>query len=139
MEKPPDNDTGRWRTLLRSLPGLKGDLPATRLEDFPAEPLAAFLAWLGEVIRHGIAAPHALTLSTVDEAGADDARTLLLKDVDGEGLSFASDPDFVAEHWRAYRLAPRSWEFWQARPDRVQLRVEYTLRDGVWLRRQLQP
>lgn len=41
MEKPPDNDTGRWRTLLRSLPGLKGDLPATRLEDFPAEPLAA--------------------------------------------------------------------------------------------------
>lgn len=49
------------------------------------------------------------------------------------------EPELVAEHWRAYRLEPEAWEFWQARPDRVQLRVEYTRAAEGWDRRQLQP
>jgi pyridoxamine 5'-phosphate oxidase len=42
--------------------------------------------------------------------------------------------------WGGYRLAPREWEFWQGRPNRVHDRVRYRRGDeGGWARDRLSP
>lgn len=57
----------------------------------PADPVTLFLTWLEDAVVAGVVEPHAATLSTVDESGAPDARTLLLKDVTERGWWFSSD------------------------------------------------
>src|SRR5690606_39490797 len=59
----------------------------------PGEPSALFLDWLGHAIDAGLPAAHAATQSTADASGRVDARTLLLKDVDGDGWVFATRAD----------------------------------------------
>ncbi|MAL97928.1 MAG: pyridoxamine 5'-phosphate oxidase [Alteromonadaceae bacterium] len=44
-------------------------------------------------------------------------------------------PDF----WGGYLVKPRRLEFWQGRPSRVHDRFEYSLEDGQWHIRRLQP
>lgn len=78
------------RSHLRALPSLAGAAPAFDLEALTGDPVALFLEWLEHAERAGVAEPHAMTLSTVDEHGAPDARILLLKDVDESGWAFAS-------------------------------------------------
>ena len=77
------------RQLLRDLPVLKGRPPAFDLASAPATPIQLFTEWLQTAISAGVQEPHAMTLSTVEEAGAPDARILILKDVDENGLYFA--------------------------------------------------
>ena len=51
----------------------------------------------------------------------------------------SEQPDFVPEDWTAYYVEPETVEFWQATPDRDQLRVRYR-RFGVgWRRDRLWP
>jgi pyridoxamine 5'-phosphate oxidase len=83
-----DSADTSMRQLLRDLPVLKGRPPACDLESTPADPIAFFGSWLKAAIAAGFPEPHAMTLSTV-EAGAPDARVLILKDVDDRGLYFA--------------------------------------------------
>lgn len=45
----------------------------------------------------------------------------------------------VPEHWAGYRLAPRSVELWQGRPDRLHDRLRYRLDRGRWTVERLQP
>jgi pyridoxamine 5'-phosphate oxidase len=46
----------------------------------------------------------------------------------------------VSEDWGGYRLAPRAWEFWQHRPDRLHDRFRYLPRlDGAWSIERLGP
>jgi pyridoxamine 5'-phosphate oxidase len=45
----------------------------------------------------------------------------------------------VPEHWTGYRLAPRSVELWQGRPDRLHDRLRYRLDGGRWTLERLQP
>ncbi|MER7986311.1 hypothetical protein ABTY53_12005 [Streptomyces noursei] len=55
------------------LPGVEvGAGPLTEFvpERAPAVPAAPFPLWLSEAVPDGLHDPHALTLSTVDEAGA---------------------------------------------------------------------
>jgi pyridoxamine 5'-phosphate oxidase len=47
----------------------------------PADPLELFVSWLHDAIDAGVSEPHAMTLSTVDDEGAPDARVLILKDL----------------------------------------------------------
>jgi pyridoxamine 5'-phosphate oxidase len=42
-------------------------------------------------------------------------------------------------HWGGYRLLPDSIEFWQGRSSRLHDRILYTLHEGRWQRRRLQP
>lgn len=43
-------------------------------------------------------------------------------------------------HWGGYRVAPRRFEFWQGRPDRLHDRFAYELTaDGAWTVHRLQP
>jgi pyridoxamine 5'-phosphate oxidase len=78
------------RSHLRALPSLAGVAPTFDREALPADPAVLFLEWLEHAERAGVAEPHAMTLSTVDEHGMSDARILLLKDVDKSGWAFAS-------------------------------------------------
>ncbi len=69
------------KDLLRSLKSLAGPFPDFHNEDLTDNPTDLFLQWLHLAIEEGVHEPHAMTLSTVDENGAPDARVLILKDV----------------------------------------------------------
>jgi pyridoxamine 5'-phosphate oxidase len=56
--------------------------------DLAATPLAQFEAWYGEAVAAGVTEPNAMTLATVDAAGAPTARTVLLKVVQAGGFVF---------------------------------------------------
>ncbi|MFD4991598.1 pyridoxal 5'-phosphate synthase [Cellulosimicrobium cellulans] len=91
MTDAPDRPSLRER--LRALPVLGTDLAGIDVDAAPDEPSALFVAWLEGAIDAGLPAPHAATLSTADANGRVDARTLILKDVDGDGWVFATRAD----------------------------------------------
>lgn len=91
MTDAPDRPSLRER--LRALPVFGADLPGLDVDAAPDEPSALFVDWLEEAIDAGLPAPHAATLSTADASGRVDARTLILKDVDGDGWVFATRAD----------------------------------------------
>ncbi|CAM5672120.1 pyridoxine/pyridoxamine 5'-phosphate oxidase [Streptomyces fumanus] len=78
--------------LLRSL--RVWDPATTELPPFdpaaaPAEPLALFTRWFGEVVAAGQREPHTVTLATADAEGLPDARIVMLHGADADGWSFA--------------------------------------------------
>ncbi|MFD8290032.1 pyridoxal 5'-phosphate synthase [Streptomyces lavendulae] len=77
------------RGWLRGLEVFSGPLPGFAPERAPDDPVRLFLSWLSDAVADGLRDPHAMTLSTVDEAGDPDARVLILKDVDATGWRFA--------------------------------------------------
>ncbi|NAP01441.1 oxidase, partial [Halomonas sp. MG34] len=78
------------KDLLRHLNSLVGPFPEFQLTNIPDNPSDLFLEWLYVAIEKGVPEPHAMTLSTVDETGAPDARILILKDVTRNRWSFAT-------------------------------------------------
>ncbi|WP_199430659.1 pyridoxine/pyridoxamine 5'-phosphate oxidase [Qaidamihabitans albus] len=74
---------------LRGWPSFPGELPRFDPAAAPRQPHELFLEWLHDAGEQGLA-PHAMTLSTVDESGFPDARVLILKAVDAAGWYFAS-------------------------------------------------
>lgn len=91
MTAAPDRPSLRER--LRALPVLGAELPGLDVDAAPDEPSTLFVEWLEEAIDAGLPAPHAATLATADASGRVDARTLILKDVDGDGWVFATRAD----------------------------------------------
>jgi pyridoxamine 5'-phosphate oxidase len=85
MSRESDSVTS-W---LRALPTLQGQAPALSLADLPPDPDSLFLSWIRHAAAAGVAEPHAATLATVGEDGVPDARTLVLKGVNGRGWAFA--------------------------------------------------
>lgn len=55
------------------------------------EPIGLFVDWLEDAKRYEPNDANAMSLATVDAAGAPDARMVLLKDVDGRGFTFYSN------------------------------------------------
>jgi pyridoxamine 5'-phosphate oxidase len=80
-------------TMLRGLSVFPADLPEFDPGSTPDEPVALFLEWLRHAIEHGVPAPHAMTLSTVDASGRASARVLILKDVADDAWHFAAKSD----------------------------------------------
>lgn len=73
------------------------------------EPIGLFVEWLGDAKEAEPNDANAMTVSTVDAAGAPDSRILLLKDVDGRGFTFYSNRESakgldLAAHPRAALL-----------------------------------
>jgi pyridoxamine 5'-phosphate oxidase len=56
--------------------------------DLPGDPLTAIRRWYADALAARLVEPNAMTLATVDADGTPSARTVLLKDVDADGLSF---------------------------------------------------
>jgi pyridoxamine 5'-phosphate oxidase len=56
--------------------------------DVDADPMTQWHRWHDEAFDAGIAEPNAMTLSTVDDDGAPDARIVLVRGADQRGFSF---------------------------------------------------
>lgn len=53
---------------------------------------------------------------------------------------FAEGKVPLPDHWGGYRIVPRSFEFWQGRPNRLHDRFRYELgADGTWQHQRLAP
>lgn len=63
------------------------DMPPLRREDLDPDPIEQFLSWF-ELAREEVPLAEAMTLATVDPAGAPDARMVLLKGADERGFRF---------------------------------------------------
>lgn len=74
---------------LRAIPSLTGTAPPLDFEHLPQDPLDLFREWLDTAIGSGVPEPAAMTLSTTDEHGMPDSRTLIAKDVSSRGFAFA--------------------------------------------------
>jgi pyridoxamine 5'-phosphate oxidase len=73
------------RDLLRAIPAVAGPLPAFDPGAAPDDPVPLFLQWLAAAIDAGVPEPHAMTLSTADQAGRPSSRVLVCRDVDAAG------------------------------------------------------
>ncbi|WP_054860029.1 pyridoxal 5'-phosphate synthase [Gracilibacillus sp. JCM 18860] len=78
------------KDLLRDLKSLVGPFPKFYPKNLPEYPSDLFIEWLNIAIEEGVHEPHAMTLSTVNEKGAPDARVLILKDVSRNRWYFAT-------------------------------------------------
>jgi pyridoxamine 5'-phosphate oxidase len=78
------------KDLLRNLKSLSGSFSDFYTKNLPENPSDLFREWLSTAIEKEIHEPHAMTLSTVDEAGVPDARVLILKDVTSNRWYFAT-------------------------------------------------
>lgn len=79
------------RDRLRSTPSVTGTAPSWDPSRAPKHPRELFVEWLIQALDAGVTEPLAVTLSTVDEIGAPDARVVMLKDVTEDfGLELAT-------------------------------------------------
>ena len=81
--------TSETAAKLRAIPSLTGMAPEVDLERLPTDPTSLFYEWLDAAVHARVPEPAAATLSTVDDRGLPDARTLIVKDVDSSGWAFA--------------------------------------------------
>lgn len=63
--------------------------------DMAADPMHQWRRWHGDAFDAGVAEPNAMTLSTVDEHGAPDARMVLVRGADDRGFAFYTNYDSV--------------------------------------------
>jgi pyridoxamine 5'-phosphate oxidase len=56
--------------------------------DVDADPMVQWRRWHQDAFDAGVAEPNAMTLSTVDEQGAPDARMVLVRGADADGFTF---------------------------------------------------
>ena len=118
------------RKRLRRIPALAGPLPTFDPADVPDEPVELFLRWFEEALAAGVPEPHAVTIATVDAAGAPSARVVVLKDVRDGRLEFATDTrsDKVAD--LQGRPAVSASFYWQPQGRQVRLTGTAALADA---------
>jgi pyridoxamine 5'-phosphate oxidase len=111
--------------MLMTRPLMDRDLPSFDPGPTPADPAELFVVWLTEAVGCAeVADPQAVTLSTVDAAGAPDARIVALRDVDlsdGAWL-FVSDAASPKGTQLGARPAAAMTFYWPARGRQVRVR-----------------
>ncbi|MFC3300575.1 pyridoxamine 5'-phosphate oxidase [Arthrobacter agilis] len=85
--------SGSIRDIVRGVPVFPEDMPPFDPAVAPASPLGLFHEWLQRAVDDGVAAPHAVHLSTVGDDGAPDSRVVILKDATADGFQVASSTD----------------------------------------------
>jgi hypothetical protein len=78
------------RDYLRSMPVFSGVISEFDPDTAPDDPAPLFTQWLREAAEDGVPEPHAMTVSTCDDAGLPDAHVLILKDLDEPSWRFAT-------------------------------------------------
>ncbi|MFF0144457.1 pyridoxamine 5'-phosphate oxidase [Amycolatopsis sulphurea] len=106
---------------LRGWPSFPEQLPGFEPDSAPARPEELFLDWLTEAGAH-VLAPHAVTLSTVDEEGAPDARVVILKDVGPAGWAVATSSESPKGRQLAANPRAALTFFWPGRGRQVRAR-----------------
>ncbi|WP_020663557.1 pyridoxine/pyridoxamine 5'-phosphate oxidase [Amycolatopsis benzoatilytica] len=106
---------------LRGWQSFPEQLPEFDPDQSPATPEELFLGWLAEAGEH-VLAPHAVTLSTVDETGAPDARVVILKNVDEDGWAVATSSESPKGQQLAANPRAALTFFWPGRGRQVRVR-----------------
>ena len=86
------------------------------------KPLVRINKWINEAMKLGVALPHAMNLSTVDDTGQPTSRMVLLKSLSDEGIIFYTD----YESHKGQMLSKNSkaaLNFWWAKTDK-QIRIQ---------------
>ena len=86
------------------------------------EPLVKVNKWLQEALKLEVPLPHAMNLSTVDDAGQPSSRMVLLKSISDKGIIFYTD----YQSHKGQMLSKNSkaaLNFWWAKTDK-QIRIE---------------
>lgn len=109
---------------MTSLADLRRDYALASLDitDVVADPIEQFRRWFAQVTAAAIAEPNAMTLATVSEDGAPDARIVLLKGVDERGFTFFTD--YRSQKGRDLLAHPKAAVvfFWQELERQVRIR-----------------
>lgn len=77
------NDPGRLRDRR-----VQYETAGLDVVDVDADPMTQWHRWHDEAFDAGVAEPNAMTISTVDDGGAPDARIVLVRGADASGFSF---------------------------------------------------
>ena len=96
-------------------------MPALRRGDLDPDPIAQFLRWLA-VAEREVPLPEAMTLATADEAGAPDARMVLLKGVDERGFRFYTNLGSTKGHQLERRPRAALIVYWRELDRQVRVR-----------------
>jgi pyridoxamine 5'-phosphate oxidase len=110
---------------LRGWPSFPAELPGFDPGTAPDSPEDLFLNWLTEAGEH-VLAPHAVTLSTVDEDGAPDARVVILKYVGPGGWAVATSSESPKGHQLEENPRAALTFFWPGRGRQVRVRGTVT-------------
>ncbi|GAB2910217.1 pyridoxine/pyridoxamine 5'-phosphate oxidase [Streptomyces mayteni] len=111
------------RQLLRSLEVFAGDLPSFDPAAAPADPATLFTAWLLAAVDAGIPEPHAMTLATVDQDGAPQARVLILKNLLAEAGGWQFAAHLASPKGRQLTAVPRAALTFYWQPQARQIRI----------------
>lgn len=110
------------RDIVRGVPVFPDEMPLFDPGAAPASPIALFVEWLERAVEDGIAAPHAVNLSTVGDDGAPDARVVILKDVVETGWQVASSSDSPKGRQLTAHPAAALTFFWPAAGRQIRVR-----------------
>ena len=90
--------------------------------DVVADPIAQFSRWFANATAAEIVEPNAMTLATIGDDGAPDARIVLLKGVDARGFTFFTDYRSRKGRDLAARPVAALVFFWQELERQVRIR-----------------
>jgi pyridoxamine 5'-phosphate oxidase len=95
------------------------------------DPISLFLVWFEEAAAVEINDPEAMTLCTVDEDGLPDARMVLCKGVDAEGLVFYTNAESAKGRQLAARPKAAALFHWKSLRRQARLRGEVSEVSGA--------
>jgi len=109
---------------MSSIADLRRDyaLASLDLTDVVADPITQFSDWFANATEAQITEPNAMTLATIGDDGAPDARIVLLKGVDARGFTFFTD--YRSQKGRNLEAHPQAALvfFWQELERQVRIR-----------------
>ena len=111
--------------------------PILHRDDLPTEPMDAVVAWLEDARVLGERQADACCLATVDADGAPDARMVVARVVDADGIVFCTHADSAKAAQLRARPAAALTFFWPSQMRQVRLRGPVAdagddVADGLW-------
>ncbi|MEC5198606.1 pyridoxamine 5'-phosphate oxidase [Arthrobacter sp. PL16] len=110
------------RDIVRGVPVFPDEMPPFDPTTAPSSPIDLFVEWLQRAVEDGVAAPHAVNLSTVGEDGLPDSRVVILKDLTKDGFQIASSMDSPKGRQLTANPSAALTFFWPAAGRQVRIR-----------------
>lgn len=118
---------------MTSIADLRRDYALASLDrtDVVADPIEQFRTWFDHAVAAAAVEPNAMTLATVGDDGAPDARIVLLKGVDARGFTFFTD--YRSQKGRDLAAHPQAALvfFWSELERQVRIRGTVTRLDAA--------